>query len=177
MSSAKETSTWAVYKRLLGYVKPYRKLLIIGILAGIFAGSSILGMLYGVSGIMSSQVDTQKNVNLAKEKQVVLSEGFSPNAPEFPEDLPNEIKAQINEVESKMMSLYRSSPKAEKWLREAIDIYDEDYRPSGGLMIIGVAFLSFFIIIRSLMTATNKFLLKWVGYRVVTDLRNHLLKN
>ena len=43
-------------------------------------------------------------------------------------------------------------------------------------MILGVVFLCFFIIIRSAMTAANKFLLKWVGFRVVADLRNHLFK-
>ena len=99
MSSSSDASTWVIYRRLLSYVKPYRKRLIIGILAGVFAGSSILGMLYGVSGIMNAQVNTTGNVQLAQQKQVVLSQGFSPNAPNFPTNLSNDTKAQINEVE------------------------------------------------------------------------------
>ena len=177
MNSAKEASTWAIYKRLLKYVKPYRKRLFIGILAGILAGSSIAGMLFGVKGIVDSQVKSEDKLDLTKTTTVVEKAKFSPNAPDFPDHLSEDIKTQIVEVEGYLLKLHESSPSTEKWLRENVEIYEkETFRPSGGFMLLGVAFLSFFIILRAFMTAVNKFLLKWVGFRVVADLRNHLFK-
>ena len=52
MTPTDSTSAWSVYRRLLGYARPYKRRLIIGILAGFVAGSSVFGLLKASPGLI-----------------------------------------------------------------------------------------------------------------------------
>ena len=60
---------WKVYWRLLGYIKPYRGKLILGILCGFLAGGSMFGGLMMIP-IMVRSVDNQISSSSSTDKKV-----------------------------------------------------------------------------------------------------------
>ncbi|MCK5529114.1 MAG: hypothetical protein KAI74_05480, partial [Kiritimatiellae bacterium] len=52
MTDQNSSSAYSIYRRLLGYARPYKTHLIIGILAGIVAGGSVFGMLQGIPSVL-----------------------------------------------------------------------------------------------------------------------------
>ena len=48
MNAPQQGSTWAIYRRVLGYARPYTLRLTIGVLAGLISGGSVFGVLSAV---------------------------------------------------------------------------------------------------------------------------------
>ena len=60
--SKKKKINWAIYVRLLSYVKPYKGKLILGIFFGFVTGGSIFGLLTQTASVMGQVVGSDKQV-------------------------------------------------------------------------------------------------------------------
>lgn len=139
-------TTFHAYKRLLNYTWRYRQRLIVGILAGALCGGSLFGILSVSSNVIQP---FEKN-----EAQTVKKRA-------------TEAKIQI--------PLAKSSGTIQK-LADRLGI--PATRPDGSLtwqmVLLTILGFPFFFMGKSLFTYINRYCMRWVGSRVVMDLRNQL---
>ncbi|MFO7822028.1 MAG: ABC transporter ATP-binding protein [Lentisphaeria bacterium] len=143
-------SSLATYKRLLGYTRPYRKRLIIGIVAGIIAGGSLFGILRFIGPAIQPFTG-----------QVQTVSDDSP-APEEADDTAPPLTGTFVDNASEKMG---------------IEPVDENGVITWQFMVVIVTVLSLFAILKAVMTFLNKYCMRWVGARVVVDLRARLFEH
>ena len=129
-------STLSTYKRLVTYVKPHRKRLIVGILAGMLAGGSIFGILTVIPSVIGP---------------------FTADSAEFAEPADDDKSGIAKFAE-----------------RFDIPIEREDGSMSWQFMLLSLLGLPLIMLFKSMTTYINRYCMRWVGARVVHDLRNEL---
>ncbi len=154
MTDQNSSSAYSIYRRLLGYARPYKTHLIIGILAGIVAGGSVFGMLQGIP--------------------TVLQLLDSPVVAETSASVPDDIKYQGAEGEVVDEKFIKAIKVAED---HGIPVLREDGTLTWQVMLIGIIALPLFVILRSAGVFANRYFMRWVGSRIVCDLRNQLFNN
>lgn len=139
--------TFKTYKRLLTYVKPYKTRLAIGILCGILAGGSLFGALRFIGPV------------------------FKPFETEVtPDNLVQEEK-QDSKKESGLETVIDGAAK-----KLGVEKAREDGTITWQFMMLSILGLPIFIIARALMTFLNRYFMRWVGARVIMDIRNELFR-
>ncbi len=121
--------TWTTYRRLLGFARPYRGRLILGILSGVVSGGSLFGVLR-----------------------------FIPNLVQVLEDGGGEQDLGMAGTLAERLNLTAWMPKADTWQ----------------FLLISVIALIFLFFVKTIFTYLNRYCMRWVGGRVIVDLRNEL---
>lgn len=135
-------TTYAQYRRLLGYARPYTARLIVGVVAGLLCGGSLFGLLQVVPRLIKpfeAQVEPAAPASAAASEQ-----GY-----------------------------------ADDWVTEAADrfgvpVKDDEGRLTWQFVLLGITAFPVLVLLRSLGMYMNRYYMRWIGARVVRDLRNDL---
>ncbi len=132
------SSTLKTYGKLLGYTKPYRRRLAIGIAAGFVSGASLFGVLH-----------------------------FSPALIQ-----PFEKKEIDKSGADRSMSSYGKISKIAE--RFDIPLETSDNKMTWQFVLLSIMGLPLCILLKSIATYVNRYCMRWVGGKVILDLRNKL---
>lgn len=176
--------TWMVYKRLVvEYAFRYKLKLFIGLLTGFLAGGSIFGILFQLEGVLAPFSNDfkqhQKQVlvlqNNGQSKKVIVE----PVELESKQEVLLSSKDTIIKVESYEKKVTDKIPSWAYPVLNKMGIKKEDIlKDSNGIvMITAMVFLFLFFIFKTVTTFLNRFYMRWVGLRVVTDLREELFQH
>lgn len=186
------------YLRLLKYAAPYKWRLTIGILAGFAVAGSLFSSFLLIPGIMKGVVPPdQKQEKLNKKAAVLVEliqdpslktseEKIAAVAEEIKPAKEYDIKKKIEEFKSQASGMgwdlpleYNNENKSITW-DYGIKINLKTENKSGKLhyeffsiFVVGFIFLWF---IKNLATYINRYSTRWVGTKVVADLRNEVFK-
>ncbi len=156
--------TYHTYKRLLAYTRPYLFRLTLGILAGILAGGSMLGI-FTMSGDVLKPFASSIDGPAATDDSAPAT--ASPARVQEPEPV-----AETDGPE-KALSSELSLPAQ---LAERIGV--PPTRPDGTLtwqfFLLSVLALPLLAAFKAFNTYVNHYYMRWVGARVVHDVRNNL---
>ncbi|MEA2013597.1 MAG: ABC transporter ATP-binding protein [Verrucomicrobiota bacterium] len=176
-------SNYSRYKRLLNYVKPYKTRLIIAILAGFLSGGSIFGILLS-SGNLFKPFDTPE-IKKVTDNQSVSAEYRKDVAPS-PENIENptsNIKNKINRNtnSNKIKKKKLKTKKLEKFQKLAKKYNLPTTKKNGTMtwqfMLLTVIGVPFFFLLRTFFMYINNYFMRWIGGRVIADLRNDLFNS
>ncbi|WDE96096.1 ABC transporter ATP-binding protein [Lentisphaera profundi] len=190
----KQKINWAVYGRLLSYVKPYKGRLMLGIFFGFVTGGSIFGLLTQTASVMGNVVGNEKSVQSVSRYTVnspnqvdleILVENKKNEAGDFTE------KIHIGDSLSVVAQETIDKTKRKEWDKKVatIPVFLRDFleqecglelqdpisgEPTGAILVIGGFFLMIALMLKSIGTFFNRYFMRWVGLRVVADLREKL---
>ncbi len=167
--------------RLLKYAAPYKFRLIIGILAGFLVGGSMFGsfmlipqLMTGVESVNRKSDVTAKGqipVQLNAEEKKAADEANFKNASEDIKKLEYYAKKFGIPAEVTADSLVITSP-----FKITIPAIDQVGRMTWQFFSIYVLIFIFGWSLKNLATYINKYCTRWVGTRVVADLRNQVFE-
>ncbi len=139
------------FMRLLAYTKPYRFRLIVGILAGILVGGSLAAGFVGFA-------DAAKNLKQIKQEQEFVAKGLP---------IPKEVEEELSTVDE-----------VKGYLND-FGIPTEDEKGDVSWQFFGLGILGFILLffMKTFCTYINRLFTRWVGARVVADLREEAFNN
>ncbi|MDD7983665.1 ABC transporter ATP-binding protein [Lentisphaera marina] len=192
--SKKKKINWATYIRLLGYVKPYKGRLLLGIFFGFVTGGSIFGLLTQTASVMGQVVGNDEQVQSVSRYVVqkadetdleILVENRENEQGEYQEQVFKGEKLDVVDVvsvdQSKRKEWDEKVAKIPLFLRDflekkcGLELQDPiSGEPTGAILIIGAFFLMIALALKSIGTFFNRYFMRWVGLRVVADLRAKL---
>ena len=195
MAKKDKKINWAIYWRLLDYVKPYKWRLILGLLCGFTAATAILGGLGQVASLMES-VSTKGESSKKATEFVVMREGQEVTVPINMRKAEDGSRVDALQTGDRVVSkVNRSIDQAQKkeWddqvkkVPESIRLFlidtckielqnSETGKPTGLIIIIAALLFLLFFLIKNAATYANRYIMRWIGFRVVTDIRNELFK-
>lgn len=145
MSVQAQQKSTALFWRLLRRTRPYRARLIVGIVAGFLVGGSIFGILANVEGLL---------LPLAGGGQAVAEESVDDG-----EDISEGGRLT----------------KASVWLEQHnVPLQTPDGRMTWQGLLASIFLLPLSVALKAVATFLNRYCMRWVGSRVVTDLRNEM---
>lgn len=193
----------SIYWRLLTYVKPYKWQLTIGILAGVVASGSMFGGIMMLPGLLKgANVAAPETVEQNRQTAVRIVAGLD-KVKTGPKERERTVENILNEPSERGM-LEHNIDKTEKKLKKIFPaswnihvLYDRGdvilnmfgsriFRipaetPAGKMTWQFFALFAFFFVllwaIRNLFIFINHYYMRWVGIRVVTDLRQAAFKS
>lgn len=154
MTASPGLSTIQVYRRLFTCTKPYFGRLAIGVLAGMMAGGSMFGLLRVTPNVIRP---FEEPVEIVREEAALPAAGSAEAAAEE--------AAADNETVEKLVEVAA---------RYSIPVRTEDGRMTWQFMVLGLVALPFFAAVRAASNYVNRYYMRWVGARVVRDLRDSL---
>ncbi|EDM26299.1 phospholipid-lipopolysaccharide ABC transporter [Lentisphaera araneosa HTCC2155] len=192
--SKKKKINWAIYVRLLSYVKPYKGKLILGIFFGFVTGGSIFGLLTQTASVMGQVVGSDKQVQSVsrytlekpdKSNVEIMVENRKNADDEYEEQISQgeqlEVISVVTVDQSKRKEWDAKVAKIPAFLRDlleqkcGLELQDPiTGEPTGAILIIGAFFLMIALMLKSAGTFFNRYFMRWVGLRVVADLRAKL---
>ncbi len=151
MSEPAYGSAFSAFRRLMRYARPYRGRLIVGVVAGIIVGGSIFGMLAKIDDLVAP----------------LESGGRVEN-----------VSGGVDDDGGGAASGHGSLGEAIRWLeKHGIPATTADGQMTWQLMVLSIIGLPLFVLGRGAATFVNRYYMRWIGSKVVTDLRNHLFEN
>lgn len=150
------------YFRLLNYVKPYRNLLIIGIIAGMTTGGSYFLSLFFIQGFVApfEKPPHAPSHHLAESGAAVIEAG--------------DVQADDSPLK-KRKTQYSYIIDAAEWLGVSTKTSD-DRMTLGFLFFFSLTFV-FLWMIKNAATYVNQLCMRYVGTRVVADMRNQVFSS
>lgn len=163
------------YWRLLKYAAPYKFRLSIGILAGIIVGSSMFGTFMVIPSLLKGVVNTS-----AKTENNVLSKVLKPHdeekapKPHLSKEL-EKIK-KYSEMLNLPVEVKQKSVRIIKPVEINVPIEDETGNMTWQCLSIYAVLICFGWFIKNIFEYINRYYTRWVGTRVIADLRNEVFK-
>ena len=193
----------SVYWRLLKYVKPYKWRLTIGILAGVVASGSMFGgimmmpqLIKGVNAVSPETVEQNRQIaaKIVQKLETVRSNQF--------QERETAVESVLNEPAERGVlehNIEKTEKKLQRYLPESWKVHVLYEKGRVVLQMFGwtvfripaetqtgkmtwqffALFAFFFVLlwaIRNLFIFINHYYMRWVGIRVVTDLRQAAFK-
>ena len=173
MSHSRRSSA-ATYARLLSYVKPYWKVLAVGIAAGILVGGSLFVTLL----VLPKMVGAVEPANVVNVPAPAKEEGLPPAAVNDPK-----LKSILDQARSAIRQFHLPAvvegtrvtvtwPK--KW---TFDIINSEGHIAWQLMALYGVFFSLLWLLKSIAHYINGFCTRYVGTKVVADLRRDIFRH
>ncbi|MEI8078000.1 MAG: ABC transporter ATP-binding protein [bacterium] len=164
------STLFPIYRRLFGYTKPYRFRLIVGLLAGCTVGGSMFGMFqFAPEIIRVLQEDSAVAGAPAGRVPAVTTAAVAAGTITTPTVVVAAAPAAAHP--SGTLGMVN---------RIATKLHLPTTRADGGLswqfMLLTVIGLPLCVLLRSAATYINHYQLRWVGSKVVTDLRDRLFE-
>lgn len=198
MEKLREAKT-QTYLRLLSYAKPYKWRLAVGILAGFVVGGSLFGSLMLIPSLVTGIEFANKDVT-GKDEAVLLAEAVeqAKTAEQRGALIRKALEKPIRKTDGKIR---KEVERANRWLHSfGIDSVCTAYEkgivilrrcgkdlfrfpaetPAGKItwQFFAVFCFGFILlwILKNIATYVNHYCMRWVGIRVVTDLRNEIFR-
>ncbi len=159
------------YLRVLRYCKPYRGRLILGILAGFLVGGSIFSSLMVVPQI-ATVVKHSLSTNQEPIKNAAQAEIIIENDKEL-----SKLLNKVHGYAEKFNLPLEVSPAAVKvtWPVEfTFPVLDGNSNVTWQFFSIFIFIFLFWWLIKNIATFANHYYTRWVGARVITDMRNEI---
>nr|HPN84472.1 ABC transporter transmembrane domain-containing protein [Victivallales bacterium] len=150
------------YIRLLKYVKPYKMKLAAGIIAGFVAGGSLFGSFFWVKDLIEPFEKTSTNLtgNISTEATVEMRKTAQPE------------NSQAQKTVGKNLKELASIEKyAKKW---NIPLQHENGKMTWQFFTLTIFGLIVLWLFKNLATYMNRYYTRWVGTKVVADLRDEV---
>jgi subfamily B ATP-binding cassette protein MsbA len=170
----KTPGDFAIYRRLLRYTWPYRGRLMIGILCGGLYAAANGGLLWFVNkGIPNFFPKAPVSVSVVVAEP---SSGRSLEIKESPQQDPSQIRSRENG------GMLAATPKLGRFTRYADEVQAKFARglqgkfSTTGLIILMALILPVVGLVRGVADYMAKYQIRWVGSRVVMELRNALFE-
>ncbi|NOY81400.1 MAG: ABC transporter ATP-binding protein [Kiritimatiellaeota bacterium] len=148
----------SVFRRLLGYTRPHLGRLIVGILAGFITGGSLFGILRSAPYLIQP---FEKAAATRPAARRTTERGPSATAPAPRRD----AKGKLDGIAERIAA------------RLHVAATDADGRLTWQFMLLMALGFPFFYLIKSGALFVNRYFMRWVGARVVMDLRNELFEH
>ncbi len=154
--------------RLLKYTRKYKIRLFIGLISGFMVGGSLLGGLVWLPNLMFG-VDAKKEVSNLVKQELSISDEPKVNL----ETKTSAISADEEKKEEETLQI-RVLTKIANYL----DVPVKDKAGNVTWQLFAVSVLAFLLLIafRATCIYLNRFFMRWVGAKVVADLRNEVFK-
>ena len=146
-----------IFLRIAAYARPYWKRLALGVVAGFFVGGSIFGMLSFVDNLMRPFVKPGPKIPVEQMQ--------TPPTPAEPEDAAD---TAAPEGDGSVEHLRRIARKLQ------IPAEDEHGRMTWQFLLLTILGLPVFVALKALGTYANRYYMRWVGARIIVDIRNEL---
>lgn len=149
------------YFRLLAFAKPYKARLAIGIISGILTGGSLFGVL---SVIPAFALPFQKS---AAEMSGIPADAGAVSSPVTQSSVPDAGGGSAkNKTPGELKMLFKAA--------ERIGVKPMDARgePTKLFVVFFIGALVLFWLLKNLMAFINHYYMRWVGTRIVADLRD-----
>ena len=184
------------YMRMLRYALPYKKRLIIGIIAGFTVAGSMFSSFLLIPGIIRGVVPTEKKQEQLKQQAEVLIAVLEDDTHKSKEDKVVAVvevikpadtvsmQARVEQIKDKATNFGVNLPVAydnrtltwDYLLKINIVAEDEHGKMHWQFFSIFVFAFIFLWGIKNFATYINRYCTRWVGTKVVTDLRNEIFK-
>lgn len=197
MSEKKSVSgTVATYRKLIPFIKPYRFKLALGIICGLIVGGSLFGslmLLPNMLMVVKQDNTTEKTISVTAEKIVAdmeknqnLSEQEKLEAVEEilnPADADPQLTSSMNKLRHYAEKFNLPMVVGKKsvtftWPGEfEFPIVDNVGKMTWQFFSVYVVLFMLAWLIKNLATFLNHYYTRWVGARVITDMRNSIYSN
>ena len=154
-------SPWPLYKRLLKYGWRYRGRLIGGMLAGVLCGGALFGMLNVMSHLLPVMEPNGLNVPLAASTNALVTAS-----------VPTTNVVAVNEI--KVPGWQKDAEKIAKSL--GIPMVTPEGRPTWQFVAVSLIVVPLVVGLWLLAMYLNAYCLRWLGARVVRDLRDEMFE-
>ena len=185
-----KSKNWELYKRLFTFAKPYRKVLIFGILCGLIVGGSMVGILRNIAVLIEPFEDTARisqdietnQPELYATNENTLNKSSADNYKHSITSTDNLENASVEDESEKEQEKKNSS---DKMFGPAMDIaqyfgiegIDKNGKLTAAFALISVFILVLFFSLKIIATSLNQFAMRYVGANVVKDLRTALFSH
>ena len=195
MSKEKKKINWAIYWRLFEYVKPYKGRLILGLLCGFTAAFAILGGLGQIASLMesvSSKGESSKKAdeliveNAGSQRKIAVKrtkneQGAYEETLRIGDQVLSKVELSVDEAQRKAWDdkVNEVPESVRDFLTQTckLELQDpETGEPKGLFMAMAAIFFLLFFLLKNAATYANRYIMRWIGFRVVTDIRNDLFK-
>ncbi len=171
MSRTRHLSTAATYWRLLGYVKPYWKVLTVGIIAGLLVGSSLFVTLMLLPQMVGA-VEPTNVVSVSGPKEETTAGLEDPKLQKILGQAATAIRQFHLPAEIKGRTVTLTWP-----VRYSFDIVDQRGFMAWQLVALYGAFFILAWLVKNVAHYINGFCTRYVGTRAVADLREDIFKH
>lgn len=161
------------YWRLLKYAAPYKFRLIVGILAGVVVGGSMFGTFMVIPSLLEGVVNKSSSDNV-KQKQVVESDEEKKPKDYLSKQLKNVKK--YSEMLHLPVEVGEKNVKIIKPVEINVPVEDESGNMTWQYLSIYAVLICFGWFIKNIFEYINRYYTRWVGTRVIADLRNAVFK-
>lgn len=145
-------SSYSIYKRLIACARPYWGRLAIGIIAGFLVGAAMIGTFYY----------TKNLIRAFQPAAVAAPQEVTTTRPATHDDT---LLARVDDIQKSVAD------------KLEIQTTTADGRMTRSFLLITLLGLPFFIGLKSLSMYTNQYFMRWVGARVVRDVRDDVYAN
>lgn len=148
MSETADKSSLSVYRRLFDYARPYKWRLVVGILAGIVFSSSLFALLNQSPKLFGQFGSTDKTA---------------------------EVQAGTNKTDRAVLETSREAAYV-LWLARRLDVtqFDSTGRMTWQFFVLTLSIGPVLVIVWAFANYLNLYYMRWLGARIVLDLRNEL---
>ena len=184
MSEEKKVNNWKTYKRLLTYSMRYKKRLFLGIFFGLVTGGTVLGILFQanifIDKLAGGQAPAETKLELRTQegetKTVIVDNIYEDDGKDVKTKSEIPENSQVTKVEPVPQELQNPLPDWAMNMLEGwgVEVIDPQGHATKFFIILSAAGLIFVFLLRSLSSYLNRILMRWVGTRVVTDLRKEV---
>jgi subfamily B ATP-binding cassette protein MsbA len=156
----KEESSLGIYKGLGVYVKRCKGHVIIGLIAGIICGGSTFGILSALQPAISAFEQDSKQEQPAINKTASTIDTASPSSDNNSEG--DDLASDASSSEKKIVDIAS---------RFGIQVKDESGKMTWQFLLVILSFFPIIVFLKGLADYLNRYCLRWVGGRVIRDLR------
>lgn len=160
-------NTLKTYRRLLVFARPYWFRLMIGVLCGIIAGGSWLGIFqYAPRIIAPFEHDAAVGARQDTADSIQPPAQTPPTEqPQSEDDIEQSLPVDVTALDSALLK------------RLNIRVTKPDGTMTWQFMLLSIIGLPLFMGLRALAMFLNHYFMRWVGSRIVLDLRNRVFEN
>jgi ATP-binding cassette, subfamily B, bacterial MsbA len=182
--SKKDTTNWAIYRRLMNYALRYKLRLFTGIACGMVAGGSIFGVLGQADKLLSSfgknSAPNEVLLEVEREGQIEKLKINHITKQVDDKEVDADLKKHDKVIKVTPVFIPLGSDEIPAWGKDllenklGIELYNSRGQPTGIIVIMAALGFLILMLLKTIATYFNRFFMRWVGLRVVTDLRNSL---
>lgn len=156
-------SSIGVYKRLVGYLRPYLFRLAIGIAAGFLVGGSLFGVFHYSRDVLQSLIPASMTGKIGGAGKT------SPAADVPSEPVPDAVAEPVPDAVAEL-------PDWQRFLAERFNIQatSDEGKITGAFLLLTMIGLPLAFALKALGSYLNRYYMAWVGTRVIRDIRDDL---
>ncbi|OGV39265.1 MAG: hypothetical protein A2020_02265 [Lentisphaerae bacterium GWF2_45_14] len=164
------------YWRLLKYVAPYKFRLSIGIFAGVVVGGSMFGTFMVIPSLLEGVVNKSSEIENRKLASVTKKDNIEEGKPKPYLSKELEKIKKYSEMLKLPVEVFQRSVKIKEPVEINVPVEDEFGNMTWQYLSIYAVLISLGWMIKNIFEYINRYYTRWVGTKVIADLRNAVFK-